>query len=282
MNTPFRPIKIPSANSEGVLMKIYFRHKNQIVAFVEPHINKSYTVGRGLNCDVQIPVATVSRFQGVLYFEEGRWHFRNEAGNNSVTTLSDTVSVDLKSGLTIFLDTFLASEKTHVVEPAPVQRYSYAKAAAYTLAIFLVAGITTYFSFYYQNKFDSKSLMGFAENKILKFELKVKKDLLEKIKKEAELKEEDFKETVGFCTGFLVEKNILLTAHHCISPPPGLSIEKDFVLKTFDNREIVPKKILGFDFTKDYVFIEIEGFNDNPFFQFTKKNRNRTKSIHHR
>ncbi|MBL7545854.1 MAG: trypsin-like peptidase domain-containing protein [Bdellovibrionaceae bacterium] len=253
-------------------MKIYFRHKNQIVAVLEPHINKSYTVGRGLNCDVQIPVPTVSRFQGVLYFEEGRWHFRNEGGlKNSVTTLSDSVSVDLKTGLSISLDTFLASEKTHILEEKKENSYSYIKATAYTLIIFFIAGIATYFTFYFQGKFDSKSLMGFAENKILKFELKVKKDLLEKIKKEADLKEEDFKETVGFCTGFLVEKNILLTAHHCISPPPGLSIEKDFILKTYDNREITPKRILGFDFTKDYVFLEIEGFNDNPFFKITEK-----------
>ncbi len=252
-------------------MKIYFRHKHQIVAVLEPHINKSYTVGRGLNCDVQVPVSTVSRFQGVLYFEEGRWNFRNEGdGKNSVTTLTDSVSVDLKSGLTIFLDTFLANEKTHVLDEAPKESsYSYVKAAAYTMVVFLAVGLTTYFSYYYQNKFDSKSLMGFAENKILKFELKVKKDLLEKIKKDAELKGEDFKETVGFCTGFLVEKNILLTAHHCISPPPGLSIEKDFILKAFDNREITPKRILGFDFTKDYVFLEVDGFNDNPFLQFT-------------
>lgn len=252
-------------------MKIYFRHKNQIVAVLEPHINKSYTIGRGLNCNVQIPVPTVSRFQGVLYFEEGRWHFRNESGlMNSVTTLTDSVSVDLKNGLSISLDTFLANEKTHVqIEDQP-RTYSYWKAASYTAIIFLLVGITTYFTYYYQSKFDSKTLMGFAENKILKFELKVKKDVLEKIKKEADLKEEDFKETVGFCTGFLVEKNILLTAHHCISPPPGLAIEKDFVLKTFDNREIIPKRILGFDFTKDYLFMEIEGFNDNPFFHFTE------------
>jgi len=254
-------------------MKIYFRHKNQIVGTLEPHINKSYTVGRGINCDVQLPVPTVSRFQGVLYFEEGRWHFRNEAGlKNSVTTLTDSVSVDMKNGLSIFLDTFLASEKTHVLEEKPVAKnYSYVKAASYTAAIFVVVAISTYFSYYYQSKFDSKSLMGFSENKILKFELKVKKELLEKIKKEADLKEEDFKETVGFCTGFLVEKNILLTAHHCVSPPPGLSIEKDFILKTFDNREIIPKRVLGFDFTKDYMFLEVEGFNDNPFFRFTEK-----------
>ncbi len=252
-------------------MKIYFRHKHQIVAVLEPHINKSYTVGRGLNCDVQVPVSTVSRFQGVLYFEEGRWNFRNEGGiKNNVTTLTDSVSVDLKSGLTIFLDTFLSNEKTHVLDDVPKESsYSYVRAAAYTMVVFLAVGLTTYFSYYYQNKFDSKSLMGFAENKILKFELKVKKDLLEKIKKDAELKGEDFKETVGFCTGFLVEKNILLTAHHCISPPPGLSIEKDFILKAYDNREITPKRILGFDFTKDYVFLEVDGFNDNPFLQFT-------------
>ncbi|GEM_PF-3336770 len=254
-------------------MKIYFRHKNQIVATLEPLINKSYTVGRGLNCDVQLPVPTVSRFQGVLYFEEGRWHFRNEAGlKNAITTLTDSASVDMKNGLSIFLDTFLANERTHVQEEKPAKSsYSYLKAGGYTLAIFAFVAVTTYFSYYYQNKFDSKSLMGFSENKILKFELKVKKDLLSKIKKEADLKEEDFKETVGFCTGFLVEKNILLTAHHCVSPPPGLSIEKDFILKTFDNREIIPKRILGFDFTKDYLFLEVEGFNDNPFFRFTEK-----------
>jgi hypothetical protein len=194
--------------SFGDSMKIYFRHKNQIVGTVEPNINKSYTVGRGINCDVQLPVPTVSRFEGVLYFEEGRWHFRNEAGlKNSVTTLTDSVSVDMKNGLSIFLDTFLASEKTHVLEEKPiVKNYSYVKAASYTAAIIVVIAISTYFSYFYQSKFDSKSLMGFSENKILKFELKVKKELLEKIKKEADLKEEDFKETVGFCTGFLVEK----------------------------------------------------------------------------
>lgn len=252
-------------------MKIYFRHKNQIVAVLEPHINKSYTVGRGLNCNVQVPVPTISRFQGVLFFEEGRWHFRNESGlMNLVTTLTDSVSVDLKNGLSISLDTFLANEKTHIAADDQPKTYSYWKATSYTAIIFLLVGISAYFTYYYQSKYDSKSLMNFAENKILKFEIKVKKDLLEKIKKEAELKEEDFKETVGFCTGFLVEKNILLTAHHCVSPPPGMSIEKDFVLKTFDNREIIPKRILGFDFTKDYMFLEVEGFNDNPFFRFTE------------
>lgn len=258
-------------------MKLYFRHHNQVVANPTLDISKSYSVGRGLNCDIQIPLSTVSRFQGVVYFEQGKWHFRNEAHpDKPVVTFSDSVSVNLKNGLEIFTDTFLANEKTYIGDPSPSvktnsngNKYGWQWAAGLALVL-LVGGASSYLYFLSNKPFDSKTLMGFSENKILKFELKVKKDVIAKIKKEADLKEDDFKETVGFCTGFLVEKNVLLTAHHCVSSPPGMSIEKDFILKTYDNREIIPKRILGFDFVKDYLFLEVEGFNDNPSFKITE------------
>jgi hypothetical protein len=257
-------------------MKLYLRHHNQIIANPTLDITKTYSVGRGLNCDIQIPISNVSRYQGVIFFEEGKWHFRNEAHpDKPVVTLSDSVSVNLKNGLEIFLDTFLANESTHIGEIAKTKSHTFEKskhiwkwALAFTFVLLIGAG-SSYIYYLLTKPFDSKTLMGFAENKILKFELKVKKDVIDKIKKEADLKEDDFKETVGFCTGFLVEKNVLLTAHHCVSTPPGMSIEKDFILKTFDNREILPKRILGFDFMKDYLFLEIEGFNDNPSFKIT-------------
>lgn len=253
-------------------MKIYFRHRNQVVAQLSPNPEKTYTVGRALNCDIQIPIASVSRYQGVLFFENNRWSFKNESGSiQTVTALTDNVNVSLKNGLEIVTDMFLASERTHVADDSKTRSKTHYTQISVALVLFILIGAALYYIQFLNNRFDSKSLMGFAQNKILKFELKVKKDLLDKIKKEAELTEEDFKETVGFCTGFLVEKNILLTAHHCISPPPGMAIEKDFILKTFDNREILPKRILGFDFTKDFVFLEVEGFNDNPFFKFTEK-----------
>lgn len=259
-------------------MKLYFRHHNQVLANPTLDINKSYSVGRGLNCDIQIPINSISRFQGVVYFDQGKWHFRNEAHpDKPIVTFSDSVSVNLKNGLEIFTDTFLANEKTHIVELTNVNKNSSSshnrfalKWAMALIAVLLLGGSSAYIYYLSNKPFDSKTLMGFAENKILKFELKVKKDIISKIKKEADLKEDDFKETVGFCTGFLVEKNVLLTAHHCVSTPPGMSIEKDFILKTYDNREIVPKRILGFDFVKDYLFLEVEGFNDNPYFKITE------------
>lgn len=258
-------------------MKLYFRHQNQVLANPTLDITKSYSVGRGLNCDIQIPISTVSRFQGVVYFDQGKWHFRNEGHpDKPVVTFSDSVSVNLKNGLEIFTDTFLANEKTHVGDLPSKKQTSTSlhhfnlKWALGLVAVLLVGAGSAYVYYLTSRPFDSKTLMGFAENKILKFELKVKKDVIAKIKKEADLKEEDFKETVGFCTGFLVEKNVLLTAHHCVSTPPGMSIEKDFILKTYDNREIVPKRILGFDFVKDYLFLEVEGFNDNPTFKITE------------
>lgn len=266
-------------------MKIYFRFHHQVIANPTLDISKTYTVGRGLNCDIQIPISTISRFQGVIYFQNGNWNFRDETKSQKPEiVLSDTVCVNLNNGLEIFLDSYLGNEKTRINEPLleksnttpprfllkflqPQPSWRWTVSFFLTLLIVICS---VYFYFHLTRPYDSKTLMGHAENKILKFELKVKKDVLEKIKKEADLTEADFKETVGFCTGFLIEKNVLLTAHHCISPPPGMSIEKDFILKTFDNREIVPKRILGFDFVKDYLFLEIEGFNNNPFFKFTE------------
>ncbi|MCK6598128.1 MAG: serine protease [Bdellovibrionaceae bacterium] len=266
-------------------MKIYFRYKDQILSSLSPDINKNYTVGRGLNCDVQIPINSVSRFQGILFFQEGKWHFKNESVSNPFEqALTDNLSVNFKNGFEILLDTYLANEKTHFSEAISTKPEETAAESnmpviknkqplqwrfVSVLSIVLTAFSILYY-FQFHKPYDSKSLMGFADNKILKFELKLKKELIEKVKKEAELSESDFKESIGFCTGFLVEKNVILTAHHCVSPPPGFAIESDFVLKTNDNREIYPKKILGFDIAKDYLFLEVEGFNDNPYFNITE------------
>ena len=73
------------------------------------------------------------------------------------------------------------------------------------------------------------------------------------------LKDTDFKESSGFCTGFLVGPNIVLTAAHCLFGTMVIDINNDFYLKTSDGKKHKIKEVLGFDIKKDYLFLKTEG-----------------------
>ena len=75
------------------------------------------------------------------------------------------------------------------------------------------------------------------------------------------LKDEDFKQNVGFCSGFIVEKNVVLTASHCVLGPYGTDIRDDFTVKTHDQKVHRPSRILGFDLQRDYLFLEVPGLD---------------------
>ncbi|MFN8943524.1 MAG: trypsin-like peptidase domain-containing protein [Pseudobdellovibrionaceae bacterium] len=264
-------------------MRLFIRMHGHPCKEVTLDPNKQYTIGRGSGCDFQIPHPEVSRKQGRIFFQKDCWIFKDESAEiPRFHDLNDNCAAYLKNGLEILIEDYLDNEPTKIggVLPNPTE-YSTFEAqkrkskwlvpalGAFAL-IFIISG-SLHFYKTKMGRYDSQTMMGFAENKVVKFELKFKEDHIKKIKQDGQFKDEDFKNNIGFCTGFVVAPNVLLTAHHCLSMPGSFSIMEDFNIVTVDNKQIQPVKILGYDFVKDYLFLEVTGLEDAETLKFVKK-----------
>lgn len=257
-------------------MKIFVRFKGHAFKEFILEEGKRYSVGRGTSCDIHLPYSQISRDQGFIFFDEDSWVFEDHGATPPRRhRLSEVTAAHLKNGLEIFSEEFLDQELTHsshaqIGHPFHFWNMNLWKnkkfwASASLASLLLVLGL---WSWNERNPtiYNSQTLMGYAENKVVKFELKFNPANIEKVKAAGEFTDEDIRKNIGFCTGFIIAKNIVLTALHCLAQPPGFSILDDFNILTKDNRQLTPKKILGFDFVKDYLFLEVEGLEggDKP------------------
>ena len=71
--------------------------------------------------------------------------------------------------------------------------------------------------------------------------------------------EEDFVEGLGFCSGFIVAPDVVLTASHCLHGPAYLEVNTDFEVVTDDGVRHRPARLLGFDVQRDYLLLEVPG-----------------------
>lgn len=264
-------------------MKLFIRLHGHPYKEITLEPTQQYTIGRSKDCDIQISHPEVSRKQGIISFQRDGWIFKDESAPvPKFFDLNDHSAAYLKNGLELFIEDYLDHEPTRIGGPVQFQT-EYANFEAEkrrlqwvlpALGVFTLTLVFSAAGYYYQTKmgrYDSQTLMGFAENKIIKFELKLKENHIKKIKEDGQFKDEDFKSNIGFCTGFVVAPNIILTAHHCMSMPGTFSMMDDFNLITIDNKKIEPVKILGFDFVKDYLFLEVNGLEDAEVLKFADK-----------
>jgi hypothetical protein len=228
-----------------------------------------YSVGRKASCDIHLPFPGVSREQGSLYFDGTSWVFEDLSSSPPrIHKLTDATAAHLKNGLEIFTSEFLEQEVTH---SRPSHRnhvfewvaFSFLKRSSPTAVVFLftlivLAGARAWYS-KTNTLYNSQTLMSYAEKKVVKFELKFNPENVKKVNDIGDFTGDDIRKNIGFCTGFIVAKNIVLTAHHCLARMPGFSLFDDFNIVTKDHRPLIPKRILGFDFVKDFLFLEVEG-----------------------
>lgn len=264
-------------------MKLFIRLHGHPYKEVDLDPNKKYTIGRGRDCDFQIPHPEVSRKQGSVYFQKDCWIFKDESTEvPRFYDLNDNSAAYLKNGLEIFVEDYLDNEPTRIGGPAQMApgyasfeaekkrpRWLTPALGVFALLVFGASGF--YFYKTKMGRYDSQTMMGFADNRVVKFELKFKEDHIKKIKEDGQFKDEDFKNNIGFCTGFVVAPNIILTAHHCMSMPGSFSMMDDFDIITTDKRKVEPVRVLGFDFVKDYLFLEVTGLENSESLKFAEK-----------
>lgn len=250
-------------------MKLFIRYRGLPLLQIELDENKTYRVGRGSDCEVHLSARQIPRKLGEVRCENNQWFFYFNKPNQAPLKLTEQNHVWTNYGLELGLASYLDQESTHVDLPSyslKTKNWMLATAGSALVAIALgfINGVTNI------PNLDSQNLMRFAEDGIVKFELKAKTNQVSQLKKDAGLTDEDFKSSLGFCTGFAVAKNIILTAQHCVVNPPGFEILRDFVIKTTDGREVKPTRILSMDYLQDYLFLEVEGLNNSRSFNFAQ------------
>lgn len=250
-------------------MKLFIRFRGLPLRQIDLDTEKIYRIGRSSHNEIQISAREIPRQFGEVRFENNQWFFFFRDQRNPAVALSENDHVWTPYGLELGLASYLDQESTHVSFVShPFKSKIWLTATAACALVALVLGIV--FETNRSPQLNSKNLMQFAADRIVKFEFKIKSENLTQLKNDADLAEEDFKTSVGFCTGFAVDRNVILTAQHCVVSPPGFEIVRDFVLKTSDGRELQAKKILAMDYSQDYLFLEVEGLDNDTSFQFAE------------
>ena len=111
-------------------------------------------------------------------------------------------------------------------------------------------------------------LISRVRDKIVEFETNRDEKSIADFKKYSGLTDTDFKDSSGFCTGFLVGPNIVLTAAHCLLGRVVIDINNDFYIKTSDGQPHKINKVLGFDVKRDFLYLEAEGMESYGYLNF--------------
>jgi len=223
-----------------------------------------YKVGRGSENDININHPSVRRHQGKIYFE-GRWYYL--AHNAGVPELlDDSHAVFLSSEIELATEAYTLVDAPVVKTPNPHRRREQKRERILygaMIAVGLVAGtLITYLALRSQLRHsDPNQLLAQVRMKVVEFEKRKDPAAIEDYKKIAGYKDDDFRDNIGFCTGFLVAPNVVLTASHCLWGSDFLDIHTDVDIRTADNKKFRPKRLLGFDPVRDYLFLEVEGMD---------------------
>lgn len=116
-------------------------------------------------------------------------------------------------------------------------------------------------------------ILNFAKPKLVEFRHRVSQATVLELKKYANLVDSDLKRDTGFCTGFLVEKNVVLTSFHCLRGSSFAEISTDFDVVSDEGKNLPIQEVLGFDLKRDYVFLRVENAAHLGQLEFAPKYR---------
>ncbi len=102
-----------------------------------------------------------------------------------------------------------------------------------------------------------EALFKFVRPKIVELMTDDRTKGLKDLRKYAGLGDKDFNFKRGFCTGFIVDEDVVLTAHHCVQN--FVEVVTGFVIKTSDGKQFAVKRLLGVDLAHDVAVLEVKG-----------------------
>ena len=238
-----------------------------------------YTIGRSKENNIVVQHFSLKISHGTIYFEDDQWKFE-AFGQSQPTTISNDQAISLSDQIAIASDGFVENENADVVHFSTLRADRdevLRKRRFVTMGI--VAGVILLPVLIYlifaslDDDNDPNILLATVRPQIVELEGIVNQQAIMDYKELGGMKDEDFRENIGFCTGFLVDTNVVLTASHCLFGTMIIDLNNEFTLRTWDGKQHRVKRILGFDIKRDFLFLETEGMESYGFLKFSDSYR---------
>ncbi len=256
-------------------LKLAIIHSDMVIDTLELEEGE-YSLGRSSKNNIVVQHFSLSPEQGKIFFEDGQW-FYQDFENARTRTINNAEVIPLSEQISIATSDFVESGRSPLTQLSARKNLHKAKLNKRLIMVSsLVAAliVTTVVGYqFFRNKANPVSenqLLNTVRDKIVEFEINRDDKSIEQLKKYAGLADSDFKESSGFCTGFLVGPNIVLTAAHCLLGYMVIDVNNDFYLKTSDGQKHQIKEVLGFDVKKDFLFLKMEGMESYGHLNFAE------------
>ncbi len=263
------------AEIDSMNLKLAIIHLDMVVETLDLEPGE-YTLGRSSSNNIVVQHFSLDPEHGKLFFNEGQWTYENaEASRTHVINNREIFYISDQIGFATAA--YVESGKTKLDFYSVVHGEHKAKVKQRVLMVGAVVALLMAVSLFgymairqEPESVQQSKLISRVRDKIVEFETNRDDEAIAEIKKYAKLQDSDFKESSGFCTGFLVGPNVVLTAAHCLMGRMVIDINNDFYLKTADGEQHQIKKVLGFDVKRDFLFLETQGMEDYGHLDFAE------------
>ena len=250
-------------------MKIIIRHLGMPL-FEKDLDPGEHTIGRSSENDIRLLHDFISRKHAKIFFKDGEWWYQDLRTDHSLVEkhpikITKGTKIEIENQVELITEDYLDLKKTQIYDIRDAAKPGEAGATtkrtrALFLGVIVLAmiggGIAYYLTRVAHRPMDANTLFKFVRPKVVEF-VKIKNPkAIRDYQKYAGVSDEEFRDEIGFCTGFLVGPGIVLTANHCLHGMVLVDSDINFQLKTHDNKLHQVNRVLGFDIKKDFLFLE--------------------------
>lgn len=230
-----------------------------------------YTLGRNPDLAVNINHPSIHRVHGKISHKGNQWIYE-DSSTGAVQVINDFAPVHLSDAIDLATLGYVVSETTGDMKTYKSIRRS--KKEKILFGSLVTVGIVAISLFAYlliraQGRHsDPNVLLSQVRSKVVEFEKIKNEDAIKDFIEIGSFDKKDFRDNIGYCTGFLVAPNVVLTASHCLWGNDFLDLQTDFELRAYDGKKFKPVRVLGFDSIRDYLFLEMAGMESYGFLEF--------------
>lgn len=257
-------------------MKIIIRYLGTITHEVNLDPKKSeYIIGRAQESDIRITKDFISRKHGKIFYQDGQWYYQDLRQEHphyseSPQTINHNEFIQIEQEIELVSDQYLNSSKTKIIDLNQIQTKNSATSHFFVASLILIA-LLIGGGFFVQQKMlpmNSQKLLSFSQQRFIEFQLKRDQNLEKELISNNQFKKTDFKDNVGFCSGFMIAPKMVMTASHCLLGASGVNPTRDYELKTFDGKKHKIDEVLGLDISRDIIVVKVNSLSDYPYFEF--------------
>ena len=205
-------------------------HRDMVIDTLELEPG-SYKLGRSQENNIVVQHFSLQRHHGEVFYEEDQWFYRDiESGRTRL--INNAESISMSSEVSLATSDFVEHKRADISDFSSVFKKHQSKlkyrvsVVSGLIAALLLISVGGYQLVKTNKPMNANNLLNNVRTKIVEFEVNKDAKAIQDLKDFASLQDSDFKETSGFCTGFLVAPNVVLTASHCLFGSMVVDINK--------------------------------------------------------